>query len=30
VRLSRLYVRPDQLEEARAALRVVHQGELPA
>jgi uncharacterized protein len=30
VRLSRLYVRPDQLEEARAALRVVHRGELPA
>jgi uncharacterized protein len=30
VRLSRLFVRPDQLEDARAALRVVHRGELPA
>jgi HD superfamily phosphohydrolase len=26
VRLSRLFVRPDQLEDARAALRVVHRG----
>jgi hypothetical protein len=30
VRLSRLFVRPDQLEAARAALRVVQRGELPA
>jgi HD superfamily phosphohydrolase len=30
VRLSRLFVRPDQLEAARAALRAVQRGELPA